>query len=214
MAVIIQQQRIGVSMRNSRKKFGCCFLLILLLPLAGCSKTIVSDVTRFHNLSRPDAETIEVFSIDPALQKSLEFGQYAELVGRYLGKAGYSPPPADHPSRFIARIGYGVRLTDGYDDYGSRSSVGIGVGGGSRHTSVGVGMSFPIGQSEPRQDYIHILTMDIIRRADGIKLYEGQVTSRSKDSLTVIMPYLVDAMFRDFPGESGTSNKVKTKVSP
>ncbi len=200
-------------MRNSRKKFGRYFLWLLLLPLAGCGKTIVSDVTRFHNLPRPDAATIEVVSLDPAQQKSLEFGRYAELIGRYLGKAGYSPPDG-RPSRFIARVGYGVRLTEGYGDYGSRSSVGIGVGGGGRHTSVGVGMSFPLGQSEPRQDYIHILTMDIMRRADGTKLYEGQVTSRSRDSLTVIMPYLVDALFRDFPGESGTSNKVKAKISP
>lgn len=92
-----------------------------------------------------------------------------------------------------------------------RLSVGIGVGSGGRRSNVGVGigMSFPIGNTEARQDYVRILSLEIIRRSDGVKLYEGQVTNHGQEGLPLAMPYLVDALFQDFPGESGTSNKIK-----
>ncbi|MBL4894376.1 MAG: DUF4136 domain-containing protein [Emcibacter sp.] len=190
------------------QKFGPVALIIIVLSLAGCGKTIVSDVTRFHNLPAPAAETIEVMSLDPALQNSLEFGQYAELVGNHLGTAGYKPPQGS-PSRLIAKISYGQRATDTLIDNGPRSSVGIGVGSGGRHSSVGIGLSFPIGNNEPQQDYIRMFSLEIFRRSDGVKLYEGQVTNRGSEGLPLAMPYLVDALFQNFPGESGTSNKIK-----
>ncbi len=184
-------------------------ITLIVLPLIGCSKTITSDVTRFHNLPAPDAESIEVVSMDPNLQNSLEFGQYAELVGRHLGRFGYSPPN-NTSSTYIARIGYGIQTASGIIDNGPRSSVAIGASSGGHHSGVGVGLSFPIGNNEPRQEYIRILSMEIIQRSDGVKLYEGQVTSRGQEGLPIMMPFLVDAMFQDFPGESGTSNRIKT----
>lgn len=184
------------------------YMTFLIMPLAGCGKTIISDVTRFHNLPAPSAETIEVVSMDPNLQNSLEFGQYARLVGRHLGRVGYSPPKGSS-SRLIARIGYGIQSADGVIDSGPRSTVGIGVGGGSHHSSIGIGVSFPIGNYEPRRKYIRILSLEIIRRSDGVKLYEGQASSRGQEELPLMMPYLVDALFQDFPGESGTSNRIK-----
>ncbi|PCJ38832.1 MAG: hypothetical protein COA81_11855 [Alphaproteobacteria bacterium] len=184
---------------------------LIILSLTGCSKDIVSDVTRFHNLPAPNAETIEVVSLDPALQNSLEFGQYAELVGRHLGSVGYRPAK-NKPSDLIARITYGARPVDSLTDNGPRSSVGVGVGGGGHRTGVGVGLSFPIGNSTPEQEYILLFSLEITRRSDGVKLYEGRVSSRGKESLALTMPYLVDALFRDFPGKSGTSSRIK--VSP
>ena len=184
---------------------------LIAIPLAGCSSSIVSDVTRFHNLPAPAAETIEVLSMDPNLQNSLEFGQYAQLVGQQLGTLGYQPPTGDTPSLLMARIGYGMRPIEGISDSGPRSSIGIGVGSGGRRSNVGVGVgiSMPIGQSEPRQDYNRYLALEIIRRSDGVKLYEGQVMSKGQESLAMIMPYLVTALFQEFPGESGSSNRVK-----
>ncbi len=192
-----------------RKKWAIC-LILFIIPLAGCSKTIVSDVTRFHNLTAPNAETIEVVSMDPGLQNSLEFGQYAALIGKNLGKTGYSPP-IDASSQLIAKIGYALQSAEGVIDSGPRSSIAIGASGGSHHSGVGVGISFPLGKSEPRQEYVYTLLMEIIRRSDGTKLYEGRVSSHGQEGLPLMMPYLVDALFQDFPGKSGSSNRVKTK---
>lgn len=191
------------------KKNWLIYVILIIIPLAGCSKSIVSEVSRFHNLPAPNAETIEVVSMDPDLQNSLEFGQYANLVGQQLGKVGYRPPK-DGPSLLVARIAYDIRTINDAVDYGPRSSFGIGVGSGGHHSSVGVGISFPIGNNEPRQSYIRFLSLEIIRRSDGAKLYEGQVSSRGQESLSLVMPYLLDALFQDFPGQSGSSSKIKT----
>ncbi|MBL4801946.1 MAG: DUF4136 domain-containing protein [Emcibacter sp.] len=184
------------------------FLVLLALSVTGCARSIVSDVTRFHNLTAPNAETIEVVSMDPHLQNSLEFGQYAELVGRHLGTAGYQPPQ-DTPSLLIAKIAYAVHAADSITDSGPRSSVGIGVGSGGHHSSVGIGLSFPIGNSEPQQNYVRMLSLEIFRRSDGVKLYEGQATNSGPEGLPQAMPYLVDALFQNFPGQSGTSSRIK-----
>ena len=183
-------------------------IVLLLLPLVGCSPRIISEVTRFHTLSPPAAETIEVVALDPTLQNSLEFGQYAEMVGQHLGRTGYQPPDSS-PSRLIARIGYGLHIAQAGRNSSPRSSVGIGVGSGGHHSGVGIGISMPLGNSEPRQSYIRMLSLEIIRRSDGARLYEGHVSSQGPESLPLIMPYLVDALFQDFPGVSGSSTRIK-----
>ncbi|MCF8475271.1 MAG: DUF4136 domain-containing protein [Emcibacter sp.] len=181
---------------------------VLILSLSGCSSGVVNNVTRFHSLPTPKGETIEVVSLNSALQNSLEFGQYAELVGSRLGAFGYVPPQGT-ASELVARIGYYIQASNRIIDDGPRSSVGVGMGGGSHHSSVGVGISIPIGNNEPRVDYIRTLTLDIIRRADGIKLYEGKVTSQGPEGLPMVMPSLIEALFQNFPDESGTSSKVR-----
>lgn len=190
------------------RKIWLIIIIFIVIPLGACSKTIISDVTRFHNLAAANAQTIEVVAMNPDLQNSLEFGQYANLVGNHLGKVGYSPPngPA---TRLIARIGYGTQTVEGIIDSGPRSSVGIGVGSGGRRSSVGIGISIPLGNTEPRQEYMRNLSLEIIRRSDGVKLYEGHVSSRGREGLPIMMPYLLEALFQDFPGKTGTSNSVK-----
>ncbi len=198
-------------MQIQRKKNWLIYITILLLPLAGCSKTIVSEVTRFHHLPPANQDTIEVVSMDKRLQNSLEFGQYAELIGKNLGKVGYSPPNGLN-SRLIARIAYSSQSVNSILDNSPKSSVSIGASSGGRRSGLGVGISIPFGKSEPQQDYIYTLFMEIIRRSNGEKLYEGRATSQGREGLPVMMPYLVEALFRDFPGATGTSQKVK--VSP
>ena len=146
--------------------------------------------------------------MDKRLQNSLEFGQYAELIGNNLGKVGYSPPNGPN-SRLIARIAYNTQSADITLDNGPKSSVSVGASSGGRRSGVGVGISIPFGQSEPQQDYVYMLFMEIIRRSDGTKLYEGRVSNHGREGLPTMMPYLVDALFQDFPGETGTSQKVK-----
>jgi len=191
-------------------KYYKIFIIFILIPLAGCSKSIISEVSRFHNLPTANAETIEVVSLDPNRQNSLEFSQYAALVGQHLGKIGYQPPQ-NTPSQLIAVIDYHMQPAGSAIDSGPRSSVGIGVGSGGRRSSVGIGLSIPIGENDPPQAYMRILTLEIIQRSDGVKLYEGQAASRGPEALPVIMPYLVNAIFQDFPGNSGSSNKVKAQ---
>jgi hypothetical protein len=52
-----------------------------------------------------------------------------------------------------------------------------------------------------------------IIRADGQHVFEGKAKARSlDDSLTVLVPKLIEAMFTNFPGQSG--EEVKITVAP
>ena len=191
--------------------FKSILILTGLLFLAGCSNSIESNVTRFHQLPPPSGETIEVIAMDPTMQRSIEFGTYAQMVGKKLGDVGYNPPEGGR-SRFVAEIVYSlVPFGDLVVEDRSPVSVGVGVGSGSRRgTSVGVGVSTAFGSSNQEPRYVGRLSMNIIDLSNGTRLYEGHVESVQRtQNLAQIMPFLVDALFRDFPGESGTSNKVK-----
>jgi hypothetical protein len=56
----------------------------------------------------------------------------------------------------------------------------------------------------PRQ-----LILNIEQAKDGAVVFEGKVKSYgTEDNLNEVMPYLVDAMFQNFPGESGVTRVV------
>lgn len=188
------------------------FILVLgIIFLSGCSSSIKSNVTRFHQLPPANGDSIEVVSLDPTLQQSIEFGTYAQMVGKKLGDVGYTPPE-NNRSRYIAELGYSiVPLGETVIENRSPVSVGVGVGSGSRRgTSMGVGISTGFGSSNTELQYVSRLTMNIIDLTTGNRLYEGHVENISRgQSLSQTMPLLIDALFQDFPGESGTSNVVK-----
>lgn len=191
-----------------------CSVIISSFILISCSSSVNSNVTRFHQLPTPAGETIEVIALDPTLQQSIEFGTYAQMVGKKLGDVGYNPP-VENTSRFVAEISYSIiPLQDTIVENRSPVSVGVGVGSGRRRgTSVGVGVSSSFGSSDNQIQYVNRLSMNIIDLSTGTRLYEGHVESINKNqNLAQSMPFLINALFQDFPGESGTSNIVK--VSP
>lgn len=188
--------------------------LLFMIMLAGCSPSMKNNVTRFHQLPEPNGAPIEVISMDPSLQRSIEFGTYAELVGRKLGEQGYTPP-SGNVTTYVAEIAYNIRpLSETVIENRSPVSVGLGVGGGSRRgTSVGMGISTGFGSSEPQVEYISTFSMNIVRLSDGARVYEGRVENRGKNqNLPEIVPLLINSLFQDFPGQSGSSNTVT--ISP
>ena len=199
-------------MRNNLK---ICLFLIGVLILASCASSIKNNVTRFHKLPPPSGQTIEVIAMDPTLQQSIEFGSYAEMIGNKLGTVGYNPPTGD-ATHYIAEISYTiVPLNDTVIENRSPVSVGVGMGSGGyrRGTSVGVGISSSFGSSNNTAQYISALSMNIIDLSTGERLYEGHVESINRNqNLAQIMPFMIEALFQDFPGENGSSNTVK--VSP
>lgn len=186
--------------------------LIGAFILASCSSGVKNNVTRFHQLPTPNGETIEVIAMDPTLQQSIEFGAYAQMVGSKLGTIGYQPP-VGNASQYIAEISYLIHpLQDGIIEDRSPVSVGVGVGSGGRRrgTSMGVGISTSFGSSNNAMQYVSSLSMNIIDLGTGQRLYEGHVESINKNqNLAQIMPFMIEALFQDFPGDNGTSNIVK-----
>lgn len=57
--------------------------------------------------------------------------------------------------------------------------------------------------------YKSYLDMDIVRRADNAPLFEGHARARSQtDELNALVPNLIEAMFKGFPGKSGETVKI------
>ncbi len=188
------------------------FIPLLLLPLlAACASKMTTEVTRFHQLAAPAGQSINVQPMNPAYQNSIEFNQYADLIGDRMSALGYQPPVSGKSSDLMVRIDYGVnKFGNALRDDDNPVSVGVGVGGGSRGSSVGVGISTAFGSSgNDSARFMRWLRVEIDRTSDGVRVFEGNARSEGKTGdLSLVMPYLMDAMFKEFPGKSGATIKV------
>lgn len=208
---ILQGSWIG----HSRK----AIIVLACLMLAACASTFRSDVARFHRLNEvPQTATFVVVPSDDRKQaSSLEFQQYAGLVGRELTKFGYRPASATTAAELTVEMDYGV--SKGEQIVRSRPTVFYGFYGHSSPFYTGYWYrgalygDYPFGYRDVYTEtmYNRTLKMVIVRSAntDREVLFEGEVVSVGRDRrLPEIMPYLVQAMFTNFPGESGVTKEV------
>ena len=202
-----------------------------LLVMTGCAARVNNDVTTFHDELMPAGETIRVVAADPANNQSLEFRTYANRITEELRKAGYTPvTEPDIVADLIAEVDYTVEegpqqiYTEPSMNY-VRYHFGFGryydpfyFGARSRFGPFGYSRFGPFGYDpfwdEPQvyseQTYNRSLEMNIMN-ADGNhdRVFEGRVESNgTENSLPEVMPYLITAMFTNFPGESGTTKVV------
>ena len=57
--------------------------------------------------------------------------------------------------------------------------------------------------------YMRNLQMNIVDESEGERIFEGRVQSNGTgNQLPEVMPYLITAMFENFPGESGVTKVV------
>ena len=195
-------------------------IAVSLLALSGCASRINSDVTVFHDQIMPAGETIRVVAADPEDNKSLEFKTYANRISDELRKLGYTP--VDEPdvvADLIAEVDYSVDLgpteihTDRSSSY-ARYHFGFGRYYNPWYYGIYSPMFYDPFFDEPEvystTTYNRSLEMNILK-ADGEqeRVFEGRVESNGTEgSLPEVMPYLITAMFSNFPGESGTTKVV------
>lgn len=191
----------------------------MALIVAGCASSFKSDVARFHQLPRPAGETFIMEAKDPQKAGSLEFAQYAANIAARLSALGYRQAEKGAAADLVVRVDYAV--DDGQVEV---RSYGSGFYGGYYHRYDPWFWGYP--GYYPDRDirsyvmYSRRLEMDIERalgeakggEAKGQRLFEGRVESRGRDNrLPEIMPFLIEAMFKDFPGQSGVTQKVIIK---
>jgi len=198
-----------------------CAALAGALLLAGCAtetgggRLEPTSVTRFH-LGQPIARgPIAIEPADPSDANTLEFTQLAAPVERELARLGWTVEPRTGRSEQVAvvRVEQGARM----GRRRSGLSIGIGAGGASygRNSAVGVGVggTIPISGS-PRQIVGTRLSVRIQRRSDATVAWEGraQLEARGNSPLAgkaAAVDRLAAALFRDFPGESGRTIRVR-----
>jgi len=205
-------------------------IAFLAVFTAACSTSYRSDVTRFHKLPEPMGETVFITSSDPAKAGSLELAQYAGLLVPQLQSLGYkvvTDPKAD----LVVEIDYDVTESErryyiyrgySYYHYPFFSPYHFGFGHHRfAHHGFGpygfghYGFGYAFYPQEPRIRIIYTSRLVMkIRRANGELLFEGNASSNHyRDRLPKAMPYLVAAMFTNFPGQSGSTEVVRIERS-
>lgn len=203
---------------------------LALLAVAGCATPFQANVSRFQQLPAAQGQTFAVRSDNPRLDDSLEFRTYANLVADRLTQYGYTR--ADNPAsaNLVVTLDYGV-------DRGREKVRSVPGSGFNRWGYAGYGWgpwgrpyygwgrrSFVYGFYDPFlfDDYNEVesytvyasqLTMNIARKGNGERVFEGRAQAQSTDNdLTALVPNLIEAMFTGFPGNSGET--VKITVAP
>lgn len=197
---------------------------LLLATVAACSAPFKADVSRFQSqLPAPQGQSFAVIADDPALAGGLEFSRYADLVDAQMEKLGYVETTPDK-ANLLVRFDYGVDngrekvRSTGYRDpffspwYGYRPYWGY-HGYYSRPWGYGWYDPWFDNGYESYTVYTSGIDLKIDRAADGTRLFEGKAEALSTSNrLQYLVPNLVEAMFTDFPGNSGET--VRITIAP
>jgi hypothetical protein len=196
--------------------------LALAAGLAACSTTptFKADVSRFAvPLPAPQGQTFAVVPEDPKLAGGLEFATYANAVAAEMQELGYTRAVSPESADMLVRFDYRV---DGGRERVRTDLNGAGFAGGpwGRWGAWGGGFGpWGLGFNDPWLGggpnvrsytiYTSAIDLKIDRRVDGQRLFEGKAEAVSRTNrLPRLVPNLVDALFTDFPGNSGETMRI------
>jgi len=211
---------------------------LLLAGLAACSTPFRADVSRFESrLPAPQGQTFVVVADDPALAGGLEFSLYADLVEAEMRELGYTEASSPENASLLVRFDYGVDTgrerirSTGFNDPFYRPWYGFGGGyrslgyrgRGFGYLPYGGGWnygwydpffsSFGRGGIDSYTVFTSGIELKIDEAASGQRLFEGDAQAVSTSNrLQYLVPNLVEAMFTDFPGNSGET--VRISIAP
>ena len=201
---------------------------LALIAVSACTQPFEAKVSRFQAMPVPEGQTYVIEATDPRNRGGLEFAQYASLVSQRLAAYGYRPADGGK-AELIVKFDYGV--DKGQPKVVSRPSLSAGFGPwggpwgyGPYGRRWGYGSAFyygwdPFGYDPWYQEidtytiYTSYADLLIERAADGKRVFEGKAKARStSDALPKLVPNLVEALFTNFPGQSG--EEVRITIAP
>ncbi|WP_326913938.1 DUF4136 domain-containing protein [Sphingopyxis chilensis] len=197
--------------------------------LAGCATAVPPvEVTRFHTnavagwatgtryaiATAPlDGPATDVPGVAPGTaMPSLEWNSYRTAVDQQLQRQGLVAAGVGERAPLLVRIAFdrSEQLPEG-----RRSPVSVGVGGstGNYGSGVGLGIGINLGGGPKRMADLQ-LSVRIDDAATGQALWEGRALTAVPVKAPANQPSLAaaklaEALFKDFPGESGRTISVK-----
>ncbi len=193
-------------------------LSAVALTLGGCATAVPPvEVTRFHNAvpgwALGTRYAIATAPVDGpgAGMPSIEWNSYRTAVDQQLQRQGLVAAGSGERAPLLVRIDFdrSERVNGG-----GRSPVSVGVGGGTGGygSGVGLGVGFSFGGG-PRRIYDIGLSVRIDDAATGNALWEGRALAAVPAKAPAAQPSLAaaklaEALFKDFPGESGRTISV------
>ena len=220
------------TMHNRGRLLKLAAVPLLLASLAACATGFRADVSRFQTqLPAPQGQSFAVVADDPALAGGLEFSRYADFVEAQMERLGYVQAPSPEAATLLVRFDYGVdngreriRSTGfadpfwnswyGYHPVYYRTPHGI-VRTFRPVGPWGYGFYDPWFGGRDVQSYTVYtsgIDLKIDNAATGQRLFEGKAQAvSSSNRLPYLVPNLVEAMFTDFPGNSGETVRITIK---
>ncbi len=191
--------------------------------IAGCAlgpQIVHTQVTNYNEWATLPADRSFAFSRTLEYQSSLELKSYEDIVRDELTLKGFQYVPDASQANLIVTLRPSstttrLRVRDPWFDpfwypyggfYGRRT---FGWYGYDPYWS-----SFDSFYSSPVDVVNRRLEMDIDSKStSGKRYYEGRVeTSSNADSFKAVVPYLVQALFVDFPGNNGQTRQVDVPI--
>jgi hypothetical protein len=209
--------------------------------VTGCAgpRYVVADVTRYHALAGIEAlrgKTFAIAAVGAEQEDGIAFHQFADALNAKLSNLGlqqYTGPNGPTAADFVVNLKYAVagptpdvrsRYYGGYPPgYGYGFGYGFGYGHWGRHWGYGFGYAYdPFFDDyhyiETRQLYVRRAEVDLYRgatytAANKERVFEGRAMSTGTNGqIEPILPYMLDAIFRDFPGASGHTDVVRVEI--
>lgn len=187
-------------------------LACLAAGIGGCAiaPPVDTQVTVFHDFSATKPASLSwAFAPPAAGDDTLEFRSYQALVAKQLDRLGLHRVPlkkADIAVLIRYRVDNGKEMITESPVYGQFST-----GFWSHHDRFWYAPGFVVAGSQFNTYvlYTRVLQVDMVKASqlasgDPQRLFEGRVISEGEGAeINRVMPYLVEALFSDFPGANG-----------
>lgn len=184
--------------------------------ISGCATpTVAARVTSFQQWpADATGQTYRFATVDPVQANNLEYQSYRDTVRAGIGATGLVESQGNGPARFTVSFEYGVAQTQvmvrrAYDPY-----FYGGYGGFYGPRWGGFGYWGPEWVDVPMVAYRNHLSLRILDNArNGAEVYRSSAyINTERDNLVRTMPYLVRAIFDNFPGNNGAERQVAFPV--
>ena len=196
---------------------------LAVVALAGCvsPRYVISDVTRFHSLpSSASGQTFVIATLDAEQGQSLAYRQFADTVTAKLTGMGLKPfSGPTQGADYVVTLRYSVRGPT--PDIESRGGPSFGFGYGFGHRHSGFAGAYDSGwdhYTDTKQLFVRRVELDLYKGATynsdkKERMFEGRALSTGVNGqLEPVIPYILDALFKDFPGRSGEAVRVSVQV--
>jgi hypothetical protein len=198
----------------------------VLLALSACAspKYVVSDVTRFHTVDAQfSGQTFAIVAVNPEQEQSIAFRQYGDLINARLSNLGlkqYSGTAGPTAADYVVTMDYGVSgPTPDVRSRGSNFSMGFGYSNYNRPWGYGAAYDpFHDNYTDTRQMFTRRLEVALYKGGTYVsgpkqRVFEARAISTGLNgAIEPVMPYMLDAVFQDFPGLSGKTKTVSVQV--
>jgi len=194
-------------------------LLACAVALSGCASNIVANVTTYQKWpSDATGQTYQIAAQANQNADNLEFQTVADMVRAGIGATGLVEATQGQSARFSVRLQYENPLTQiwvqRYADYYPYYPWGYPFGGYYGRPFGWGGWYAPPMVTVPVQVHRNTLTLWITdARQQNAEVYRATAIELGEsDQWMGVMPYLVRAIFDDFPGNNGQVRQMEYEL--